>query len=749
MGKENDGLRNRRPTSVAKDDHTEKDTDASGDNKDADRLHNTTKSNLPHKVIAILKWILHLAAIACFVAGIILRSSQLHNGDECDMTYSWRIFLKVDAAFADSKTIPSPATSSYALYKFVDQRDPRYSQLWKKQKTNPLPLSREEHCVSSSGTIVVYVPGHWGTYDQARSLGAHGTQMTRARGSTWNAQQKLSSVTTNTAHNSTDDFIYDVYAVDFAEQGGALHGQFLQYQADYLAAVLEQLSEDCGTRKIMVVAHSMGGYVARKVLQEHPKLQVDNLITLATPHSNPLYSFDRSVADFHRGLDYESFDDNKQPLVVSISGGLRDEMIEPSVCEISPKSRESIPVASWLFGKAIETKTKVANSWTILATRLLAKAPKIKSTSSGLGMDHRAIVWCHQVLEEVRQVLFVLVTSSENTVQERLEKVRGALEPRSDTLDYTKDLHTMKMRLSDRFGSFLAICMEASMIYNLPYLLALYATLVAFHLARRSSSMFAVRATIVLGWAFRSDLGMMATVILVLVANSFNLIANRLLPVGFLVRSSVGQNTPLRVLRRALVTILVLILSFVVLAIIALYFLHDGANAFVTIDKCFDVVASTLYVYTIASIYVALVVWAGIIDKNTSAYDELSFDVQLITLLMLTVPFLVAGPIYLMLWEQGTRASSWMTLLSMQVPIGLLASIRLSQMGSSRINADKKSIQAAKMTRTLLMRSISIYLCLFFLCCRDPGLLSKGTGYLVPILAMLLVWIELGHSLFV
>jgi hypothetical protein len=75
----------------------------------------------------------------------------------------------------------------------------------------------------------------------------------------------------------------------------------------------------------------MGGYVARLTPILHPSTQpfLHNIITLATPHSNPLYAFDESIYELHQTLLTEQQDDT---LIVSISGGLRDEMIAPSAC---------------------------------------------------------------------------------------------------------------------------------------------------------------------------------------------------------------------------------------------------------------------------------------------------------------------------------------------------------------------------------------------------------------------------------
>jgi hypothetical protein len=39
-----------------------------------------------------------------------------------------------------------------------------------------------------------------------------------------------------------ENFVYDVYCIDFAEQGAALHGNFVQRQSKYVAEVVQQLT---------------------------------------------------------------------------------------------------------------------------------------------------------------------------------------------------------------------------------------------------------------------------------------------------------------------------------------------------------------------------------------------------------------------------------------------------------------------------------------------------------------------------
>jgi pimeloyl-ACP methyl ester carboxylesterase/Ca2+/Na+ antiporter len=926
--KNNDGLRNRRTTSTAisgdpngnsgncndvtvSRDATAAEYELSGDSRRTNKNGHNNKSSRFRRRTAILflVWLVHVAAITSYVAGIILRNSSLHTGEECDMTWSVRMFLEVEIDILgttddNSETKTSIATKKYGLYKFVERRDPRYRQVLQRrnqqQQQHP-PLGRNEHCRNSNNNIVVYVPGHWGSYDQARSLGAHGIGLTRVRESAnivREAQQRMLSSSLSSEDNSSNNtnnnssgtgadhpeiFVYDVYALDFSEQGGGLHGQFLRYQSDFLAVVLKQLSEDCGLlleededgsstsggrrrNSLIVVAHSMGGYVARKVLLEHPELRVRNLITLATPHSNPLYSFDRSVSDFHRELLLEggvttssssrSSDDsgdfarstgtakndaakNKSPLVVSISGGLRDEMIEPSACRVVGATGVGVGMGDFWSGLSSPfwktrdegINTGALDSWTVLATKLVAHA-NYKSAAAAtttkttgetlshlplLGMDHRAIVWCHQLLEEVRMVLWVLMASSEGTTQEQLlYRVRNAVgagnvtvnenEHEHENFEYSNSLKEIKNGLAVRFGSWQAVCMESSMIYNLPYLLALYALLVGFRCARttpiyRTASILPVWATILLGWIFRNDISWLSTMILVLVANSFNIALVYLMPVGFLVRrrrrrkqgdDETKEKTnaaatlekepkrPLRTLWDALVHLLTVILVFILAVVIAYRYLPGLDNQSFIVNNWLGLLDSALYVYTIVTIYLMLVVWIGFIeyDRNRTTIDNRSsnnnnncntggesFEIQLITFVMMVIPFLAAGPLVLMAWEQQTQRSSWWTLLSLQVPVGFLASIKLSRTQRKETthgdSNDDTAVAATRQQRGILpltlpwkqqqsrTRSISIYFSVFILCCQKPGLLSPGAGYLVPDLAIVLVWVEIVSSLLV
>lgn len=88
----------------------------------------------------------------------------------------------------------------------------------------------------------------------------------------------------------------------------------------------------CNNHNILLVGHSMGGLVVKSVPLLHPETRpyIHHLITLATPHNALPYSFDASLRHFYTLI--------KQPnpylSTLSISGGMRDEMMPPEACHI-------------------------------------------------------------------------------------------------------------------------------------------------------------------------------------------------------------------------------------------------------------------------------------------------------------------------------------------------------------------------------------------------------------------------------
>jgi PGAP1-like protein len=264
---DNTKLRRRRQ-SGSEDENAAKDR---GDLTDSSPRIVATPGDLPRDA-TIAKWpmlllILHAAGVGIFVWGWILRI-DLHTSVECDMTYSQRQLIPIPLAVENAK---------YGLYKFIDQRDPRphhrammtrwlntvritgeddhqylATKAYRKDNEPFLVDDRRYHCTPRSsyngqnGTTdstlaVLYIPGHWGSYMQSRSIGAHGIQLTGLQ----KPQPVLQALTNNLwkglGESDISQFVFDVYAIDFQEEGAALHAQFLWAQTTFVSNAIQHI----------------------------------------------------------------------------------------------------------------------------------------------------------------------------------------------------------------------------------------------------------------------------------------------------------------------------------------------------------------------------------------------------------------------------------------------------------------------------------------------------------------------------
>ena len=364
---------------------------------------------------------MHIVVVVIVGYGVYLSHTKVFNHVECDMTYSWRTFLPLAMPHQTDKRTP------YQLFQFFDHRDPRHRETLRTKSF----LSGRDGCLSRNTTAaVLYIPGHGGSYQQSRSLGAHGIQLTEAddRRRRLYAQQALfnGEWTGDASSRSLQEFVYEVYAVDFQEEGTGLHGLFIAEQSDFVADSIRHLSlHSCQYTSIVVVAHSLGGYAGRLAWVQHPDIRpfVQAMVTLGTPHAYPVLALDPSLYEIRKQLFRQKDKDDNDMVVVSISGGLRDEMIPPESCSIGSK----------------------ANSLSLLAP-LIMEAGHVESTEApALGMDHRAVVWCRNLLDKVRALLFVLTKAGREGVgpAEKLTRLTKELGIDND-YDYNevvKDLH--------------------------------------------------------------------------------------------------------------------------------------------------------------------------------------------------------------------------------------------------------------------------------------------------------------------
>lgn len=161
----------------------------------------------------------------------------------------------------------------------------------------------------------------------------------------------------------------DYYSIDFQEEKSGLSGRLVWRQALYVNECLRTILARYpkGTSAILV-AHSMGGIIARGIfhLPNFFAGSVSTILTLGSPHRQPYIHADRYLAAFYDKTNSfwalatvnntvvpvpplsslfpasassvpsrVSYRDVSNVLLISISGGFRDHMIEPHLADLS------------------------------------------------------------------------------------------------------------------------------------------------------------------------------------------------------------------------------------------------------------------------------------------------------------------------------------------------------------------------------------------------------------------------------
>jgi pimeloyl-ACP methyl ester carboxylesterase len=259
----------------------------------------------------------------------------------------------------------------------------------------------------------------------------------------------------------------DFFTLDYNDDFSAFHGQTLLDQSEYLADSIRYIlslypstAERPDPSSVIVVAHSMGGVVARAAIQHrnYQSFSISTLITIATPHIVPPVTVDRgvdtvydSISRFWReGYDLEPLQgppaspsegykrsraraELADLVLISISGGISDVTI----------ASESASLASIL-------PLNDSHGFTVYTTAI----PGVQTP-----IDHLAILWCQQLMSVVAHAMLSIVDvrTPQGVIprQERVEKLSesllGALDSRPRQLNGRKvGLETLERGLPSR-----------------------------------------------------------------------------------------------------------------------------------------------------------------------------------------------------------------------------------------------------------------------------------------------------------
>ncbi|XP_064407052.1 GPI inositol-deacylase-like isoform X3 [Halichondria panicea] len=294
-----------------------------------------------------LKYSLVVLLLLLFCGGRLVLE-QFYGDQDCEMTwmYQWPQYLAVP--------LDATVENSYPQYGLF-----LYAEGDKREDAIDVPQG------SLSGVPVLFIPGNAGSHRQARSSASIALRMHSAEFSG--------------AH------YFDFFTVKLNEELSGLFGGVLLRQTEYVCVCIRHILSlyshlSQPPRSVVIIAHSMGGVVARALFTYHGfnASTVHTIIAMASPLSRPVISFDSLLHGFY---EREGVVNMSHVTLVSIAGGKRDVMVPTA---ITPH-QGAINLAS----------PAVPRNW--------------------VSSDHRAIVWCRRLQLALIRGLFLLQDGRELT----------------------------------------------------------------------------------------------------------------------------------------------------------------------------------------------------------------------------------------------------------------------------------------------------------------------------------------------
>lgn len=276
----------------------------------------------------------------------------------CTMTYMGPEYVPIEVP-----DLPAP----YQLYAYHD-------------RAVPAPLQR------GAVVPVLFVPGHGGAYEQARSLGHVALDQAAAR--RW-----LRRVA--------------VYTLDFGGAPVALRGRSLAAQVRAARAALAHIRRAHAGAAPVLVGHSMGGCVAALAAlgggSESGAPPVAGVVGLSSPFVAPPFTHDGDLDRFYAALHAALAAPRGVP-VISLIGGQRDALVPAHLCDVGNSGLDHG------FGSSSNNSNR--------GYRLTVHTASIPGVL--LSTDHQCIVWCREVVDALADVVQALGSGSVPRVHTRL-----------------------------------------------------------------------------------------------------------------------------------------------------------------------------------------------------------------------------------------------------------------------------------------------------------------------------------------
>lgn len=276
---------------------------------------------------------------------------------------------------------------------------------WKKPSFYDFYLYREskDYSLELKGVPVLFLHGNSGSFRQARSLGS-GVVLNEDLQSPFNdphiddIKERFGWFSSNENIQLKDNLI-DLFTLDFKEEFSGLHAELIERQAlyvnDAIDFILNGLYKNTKHDSVIIVAHSMGGIVARMVpmMINYKPGSVNTIFTLSTPHIGHPFYIEDSMLKLAAKINSYWIDNIQNPTsdisniaVVSIASGFRDSMIRDDMTKL----HDFIP----------ETHQISISAYEIPGVRVAC--------------DHMSVIWCKQLTHMLSLAILKLVTHKDN-----------------------------------------------------------------------------------------------------------------------------------------------------------------------------------------------------------------------------------------------------------------------------------------------------------------------------------------------
>ncbi|KAK9716519.1 hypothetical protein RND81_06G239000 [Saponaria officinalis] len=297
--------------------------------------------------------------------------------ERCTMTHMDENYIPVSSA----------AKNRYGLYLYHESEE---------------KVDFEKQVKQIDGVPVLFIHGNGGSYRQVRSL-AKESHWAHTNGPKFSLPTRYASM-------------LNWFTVDLRGQLSAMDGRILEQQAEYVVyaihRILDLYKESYDARakdgaavsgklpkSVIIVGHSMGGFVARAAILQ-PNLRqsaIETIVTLSSPHQSPPIALQPSLGYYYASVNqrwrqgYEmqvptsqnhiSHSTLSHVVVVSISAGINDYQVRSTLETLNG----IVPPTHGFMVSSMEMK----NVW--------------------LSMGHQEILWCNELVTQVSHTLLSLV----------------------------------------------------------------------------------------------------------------------------------------------------------------------------------------------------------------------------------------------------------------------------------------------------------------------------------------------------